>query len=102
MPWDGRSHYLAAVYRTDLADRIDALVAAGERRMSALIDASDAQQIVLPDSRCVDQRQHRRRLARPGAAWSLKGHRRLSPPFELVLRFLVISRYYTRSLTIRD
>ncbi|OBK50260.1 molybdenum cofactor guanylyltransferase [Mycobacterium sp. 1081908.1] len=51
LPWDGRSHYLAAVYRTDLADRIDALVAAGERRMSALIDASDAQQIVLPDSR---------------------------------------------------
>jgi molybdopterin-guanine dinucleotide biosynthesis protein A len=51
LPWDGRSHYLAAVYRTDLADRIDALVAAGERRMSALIDASDSQQIVLPDSR---------------------------------------------------
>ncbi len=51
LPWDGRSHYLAAVYRTDLADRIDALVAAGERKMSALIDASDAQQIVLPDSR---------------------------------------------------
>ena len=51
LPWDGRSHYLAAVYRTDLADRIDALVAAGERKMSALIDASDSQQIVLPDSR---------------------------------------------------
>jgi molybdenum cofactor guanylyltransferase len=51
LPWDGRTHYLAAVYRTDLADRIQALVAAGERRMSALIDASDAQQIVLPDSR---------------------------------------------------
>ncbi len=50
-PWDGRSHFLAAVYRTDLADRIDRLVASGERRMSALIDASDAQQIVLSDSR---------------------------------------------------
>jgi molybdenum cofactor guanylyltransferase len=50
-PWDGRSHFLAAVYRTDLADRIDRLVVAGERRMSALIDASDAQQIVLSDSR---------------------------------------------------
>jgi len=50
-PWDGRSHFLAAVYRTDLADRIDRLVAAGERRMSALIDASDAQQVVLSDSR---------------------------------------------------
>jgi molybdenum cofactor guanylyltransferase len=53
MPWDGRSHYLASLYRTDLADRIDALVAGGESRMSALIDASDAQQIVLPDSRPV-------------------------------------------------
>lgn len=51
LPWDGRSHYLAAVYRTDLAGRIDALVAAGERKMSALIDASDVQQIVLSDSR---------------------------------------------------
>src|SRR6201996_474393 len=52
-PWDGRSHFLAAVYRTDLADRIDSLVRAGERRMSALIDASDAQQIVLSDSRAL-------------------------------------------------
>ncbi len=50
-PWDGRSHFLAAVYRTDLADRVERLVASGERRMSALIDASDAQQIVLSDSR---------------------------------------------------
>ncbi len=50
LPWDGRSHYLAAVYRTDLADRIDALVAAGARKMSDLIDASDSQQIVLTDS----------------------------------------------------
>jgi molybdopterin-guanine dinucleotide biosynthesis protein A len=53
LPWDGRSHYLAAVYRTDLADRVDALVAAGEYKMSALIDASDSQQIVLTDSRPV-------------------------------------------------
>jgi molybdopterin-guanine dinucleotide biosynthesis protein A len=69
-PWDGRSHYLAAVYRTDLADRIDALVAAGERRMSALIDASDAQQIVLPDSRAltnVNTDADLRALAQPGA-----------------------------------
>nr|WP_275580466.1 molybdenum cofactor guanylyltransferase [Mycobacterium riyadhense] len=51
LPWDGRTHYLAAVYRTDLAGRVDALVAAGERKMSALIDASDAQQIVVSDSR---------------------------------------------------
>lgn len=27
LPWDGRDHYLAAIYRTALADRIDALVA---------------------------------------------------------------------------
>jgi molybdopterin-guanine dinucleotide biosynthesis protein A len=51
LPWDGRSHYLAAVYRTDLADRVDALLAAGERRMSALVHASDAQRIVMSDSR---------------------------------------------------
>lgn len=51
LPWDGRTHYLAAVYRTDLAERVDALVASGARRMSDLIDASDAQQIVVSDSR---------------------------------------------------
>ncbi|WP_264990561.1 molybdenum cofactor guanylyltransferase, partial [Mycobacterium kiyosense] len=50
MPWDGRSHYLAAVYRTDLADRIEELVAAGKRSMRDLIDASDSQQIVLASS----------------------------------------------------
>lgn len=51
LPWDGRTHYLAAVYRTDLADRVDALFAAGKRKMSDLINASDAQQIVVSDSR---------------------------------------------------
>ena len=51
LPWDGQDHYLAAVYRTDLADRVDALVAAGERKMRALVDASDAQRIVTSDSR---------------------------------------------------
>lgn len=50
LPWDGRSHYLAAVYRTELADRVDALVAAGERRMSAFVDACDAQRIVMSKS----------------------------------------------------
>lgn len=70
LPWDGHSHYLAAVYRTDLADRIDALVAAGERRMSALIDASDSQQIVLPESRAltnVNTDAELRAAVRPGA-----------------------------------
>lgn len=51
LPWDGRDHYLAAVYRTDLAERIAALVAAGERKMRALVDSIDAQRIVLSASR---------------------------------------------------
>lgn len=51
LPWDGRDHYLAAVYRTDLAERVNALVAAGERKMRALVDSVDAQRIVLSDSR---------------------------------------------------
>lgn len=53
LPWDGRDHYLAAIYRTDLADRIDALVAAGERSMRALVDTADAQRIVMSDSRAL-------------------------------------------------
>jgi molybdopterin-guanine dinucleotide biosynthesis protein A len=51
LPWDGRDHYLAAVYRTDLAERIDVLVAAGERTMRALVGAADAQRVVMPGSR---------------------------------------------------
>ncbi len=51
LPWDGQDHYLAAVYRTNLADRADALVAGGARRMSALVDASDAQRVVMVDAR---------------------------------------------------
>jgi len=46
------------------------LIAAGESRMSALIDASDAQQIVLPDSRLVtnvNTDADFRALVRPGA-----------------------------------
>lgn len=53
LPWDGRDHYLCAVYRTDLAARIDALVAAGERKMRALVDGVDAQRIVISDSRAL-------------------------------------------------
>lgn len=48
LPWDGRDHYLAGIYRTDLAARIDALVAAGERRMRALTDTVISQRVVLP------------------------------------------------------
>ena len=51
LPWDGRDHYLAAVYRTALADRVDALVAAGERSMRALVDTVDTQRIVMAEQR---------------------------------------------------
>jgi molybdenum cofactor guanylyltransferase len=47
LPWDGRDHYLAGVYRTDLADRAAALVAQGERSMRALVDSVDTQRIVM-------------------------------------------------------
>ncbi|BBY04850.1 putative molybdenum cofactor guanylyltransferase [Mycobacterium noviomagense] len=53
LPWDGRDHYLAAVYRTELTERIDALVAAGERAMRALVDSVDAQRVVVSDSRAL-------------------------------------------------
>ncbi len=51
LPWDGRDHYLAGVYRTSLTDRIDALVSTGERRMRVLVDTLDTQRIVLSDPR---------------------------------------------------
>ena len=51
LPWDGRDHYLAGVYRTDLAARADALVAAGERSMRALVDAVDTQRVVMAEQR---------------------------------------------------
>ena len=47
LPWDGRDHYLAGVYRTALADRIDQLVAAGERSMRALVNTVNTQRIVM-------------------------------------------------------
>ena len=47
LPWDGRDHYLAGVYRTALADVIGALTAAGERRMRALADTAHTQRVVL-------------------------------------------------------
>jgi molybdopterin-guanine dinucleotide biosynthesis protein A len=53
LPWDGGDHYLAAVYRTELAAQVDALVAAGERNMPALVDRVDTQRIVISDSRPV-------------------------------------------------
>ena len=53
LPWDGRDHYLAGVYRTALADRADALVATGERSMRALVDSVDTQRIVMPTQKAL-------------------------------------------------
>ncbi len=49
LPWDGRDHYLAGLYRTSLAERAAALVAAGERSMRALVDTCDTQRIVMSE-----------------------------------------------------
>lgn len=46
LPWDGRDHYLSAVYRTALADRIEALVAAGSRSMRALTETVSVERVV--------------------------------------------------------
>ncbi|MDZ7884871.1 MAG: molybdenum cofactor guanylyltransferase [Mycobacterium sp.] len=51
LPWDGRDHHLAGLYRTALAARADELVAAGERSMRALVDAADTQRIVMEQRR---------------------------------------------------
>jgi len=51
LPSDGRDHYLAALYRTTLTERVDVLVAAGERSMRALVCVVDVQRMVVPDSK---------------------------------------------------
>jgi molybdopterin-guanine dinucleotide biosynthesis protein A len=48
LPWDGRDHYLAGIYRTDLADRIDALVATGRNSMWALAQTVRAERVAVP------------------------------------------------------
>ena len=53
LPWDGRDHYLAALYRTSLVDRINDLVAAGERSMTALTNSVETQRIVVTDGRAL-------------------------------------------------
>ncbi|KUH96880.1 molybdopterin-guanine dinucleotide biosynthesis protein A [Mycolicibacterium acapulense] len=53
LPWDGRDHYLAGVYRTALAGRVDELIDAGERSMRALVDRVDTQRIVMPQQRAL-------------------------------------------------
>lgn len=49
LPWDGRDHFLAGLYRTSLVDRINELVAAGERSMVALANSVETQRIVVSD-----------------------------------------------------
>lgn len=53
LPWDGRDHYLAGLYRTSLAGHVATLVAAGERSMRALVDSVDTQRIVMPEQRAL-------------------------------------------------
>jgi molybdenum cofactor guanylyltransferase len=48
LPWDGRDHYLAGVYRAALADRIDELVAHGARSMRQLTDVVATRRVSLP------------------------------------------------------
>ena len=49
LPWDGRDHFLAGIYRTALGARATALIEAGHRSMRALVDSVDTQRIVLPE-----------------------------------------------------
>ncbi len=49
LPWDGRDHYLAGIYRTELFTTIAGLVSAGERSMRSLVDSVDTQRIVMPE-----------------------------------------------------
>ncbi|MCV7211677.1 molybdenum cofactor guanylyltransferase [Mycolicibacterium canariasense] len=56
LPWDGRDHYLAGLYRTRLADTAAELVAAGERSMRALVDGTagvDTHRVVLDEQRAL-------------------------------------------------
>jgi molybdenum cofactor guanylyltransferase len=50
LPWNGTNHYLAAVYRTELASQVDDLVAAGDRDIPALIARVDSQRVVISGS----------------------------------------------------
>ncbi len=47
VPWDGRAHYLAALYRTALGERAAALLAAGHRSMRSLVDAAATHRVVV-------------------------------------------------------
>jgi molybdopterin-guanine dinucleotide biosynthesis protein A len=49
LPWDGSNRYLVGIYRTELAAKIDELIAAGERNMPALVDYVDTQRVVISE-----------------------------------------------------
>ncbi|MGV0626712.1 molybdenum cofactor guanylyltransferase [Mycolicibacter minnesotensis] len=50
LAYAGRDHYLAGVYRTSLAETVDALVTAGERRVGALVELAEVRRVVLADT----------------------------------------------------
>jgi molybdopterin-guanine dinucleotide biosynthesis protein A len=64
LPWDGRDHYLAGLYRTALAGRADDLVAAGRRSMASLVGGADTQRVVM---------DHRRELLNVNTSADLAG-----------------------------
>lgn len=53
LPWDGRDHYLAGMYRTTLAGRVDDLVSEGALRMRALADSVPTQRVLFEDRRAL-------------------------------------------------
>jgi molybdopterin-guanine dinucleotide biosynthesis protein A len=50
---EGRDHYLAAVYDTDLCDTIDELTSTGERRLGSLFENVGAQRISVSNPKWV-------------------------------------------------
>lgn len=50
LPWDGRDHYLAGIYRTGLASHVEGLVAQGRRSMRSLTDSVLTWRLVIDDT----------------------------------------------------
>ncbi|PEG60187.1 molybdenum cofactor guanylyltransferase [Mycolicibacterium boenickei] len=53
LPWDGRDHYLAGIYRSALTGQIADLVREGRRSMRALAESVDTQRIVMAPQRAL-------------------------------------------------
>jgi molybdenum cofactor guanylyltransferase len=53
LPWDGRDHFLAGLYRTSLVDHVNELVGGGQRSMAVLVNSVEAQRIVVADGRAL-------------------------------------------------